>query len=29
MNKEEILNYVMNTPENTNRMVLSDMLDKL
>lgn len=29
MTKEEILNYVMNTPENTNRMVLNDMLDKL
>jgi hypothetical protein len=29
MTKEDVLNYVMNTPENTNRMVLSDMLDKL
>ena len=29
MTKEEILDYVMNTPENTNRMVLSDMLDEL
>ena len=28
MTKEEILDYVMNTPENTNRMVLSDMLDE-
>jgi len=28
MTKEEILNYVMDTPENTNRMVLSDMLDE-
>ena len=28
MTKEDILNYVMNTPNNTNRMVLSDMLDK-
>lgn len=27
MTKEEILDYVMNTPDNTNRMVLSDMLD--
>lgn len=27
MTKEDILNYVMNSPENTNRMVLSDMLD--
>jgi hypothetical protein len=29
MTKEEILEYVMNTPENTNRMVLSDMIDEL
>lgn len=29
MDKETILDYVMNTPENTNRMVLSDMLDEL
>jgi len=28
MDKETILNYVMNTPENTNRVVLSDMLDE-
>jgi len=28
MDKETILNYVMNTPENTNRAVLSDMLDE-
>lgn len=28
MTKEEILNYVMDTPENTNRMVLNDMLDE-
>ena len=28
MTKEDILNYVMNSPENTNRMVLSDMLDE-
>jgi hypothetical protein len=28
MTKEEILEYVLNTPENTNRMVLSDMLDE-
>jgi len=28
MTKEEILNYVMDTPENTNRAVLSDMLDE-
>lgn len=28
MTKEEILDYVMDTPENTNRMVLSDMLDE-
>lgn len=28
MTKEEILNYVMDTPDNTNRMVLSDMLDE-
>lgn len=27
MTKNEILDYVMNTPDNTNRMVLSDMLD--
>ena len=29
MTKENILDYVMNSPENTNRMVLSDMLDEL
>ena len=29
MTKEEILDYVMNSPENTNRMVLSDMLNQL
>lgn len=29
MTKEEILNYVMNTPENTNRMVLNDMINEL
>lgn len=28
MTKEDILDYVMNTPNNTNRMVLSDMLDE-
>ena len=28
MTKEEILNYVMDTPDNTNRRVLSDMLDE-
>lgn len=28
MTKEEILDYVMNTPDNTNRAVLSDMLDE-
>lgn len=28
MTKEEILDYVSQTPENTNRMVLSDMLDE-
>ena len=28
MTKEEILNYVMDTPKNTNRMVLNDMLDE-
>lgn len=28
MTKEEILDYVMNTPENTNRMVLNDMLNE-
>ena len=28
MTKEEILEYVLNTPENTNRAVLSDMLDQ-
>ena len=28
MTKEEILDYVMNTPDNTNRMVLNDMLDE-
>ena len=28
MTKEEILDYVMSTPENTNRAVLSDMLDQ-
>ena len=27
MEKDEILNYVTNTPENTNRAVLGDMLD--
>ena len=29
MTKEEILNYVMDTPENTNRAVLNDMLNEL
>lgn len=29
MTKEEILDYVMNTPENTNRMVLNDMLNQI
>lgn len=29
MTKEDILDYVMNTPNNTNRMVLSNMLDEL
>lgn len=29
MTKEDILNYVMDTPENTNRMVLNDMIDEL
>lgn len=29
MTKEEILDYVMNSPENTNRMVLNDMLNQL
>ena len=29
MTKEEILNYVMDTPNNTNRMVLGDMIDEL
>lgn len=28
MTKEDILDYVINTPNNTNRMVLSDMLDE-
>ena len=28
MTKEEILDYVMDTPDNTNRRVLSDMLDE-
>ena len=28
MTKEEILDYVVNSPENTNRRVLSDMLDE-
>lgn len=27
MTKQDILNYVMNTPENTNPAVLSGMLD--
>ena len=27
MNKEQILDYVMNSPANTNKAVLSDMLD--
>lgn len=29
MGKDEILNYVMNSPENTNRAVLSGMLDEI
>lgn len=29
MTKEEILDYVMNTPNNTNRMVLNDIIDEL
>lgn len=29
MNKEEIIDYVMNTPNNTNRMILEQMLDEL
>jgi hypothetical protein len=29
MTKEEILDYVTNTPENTNRLVLNDMIDEL
>lgn len=29
MTKEEILDYVMNSPNNTNRMVLSGMIDSL
>lgn len=29
MTKEDVLNYVMNTPENTNRRVLEDMIDEL
>lgn len=28
MTKEEILDYILQTPENTNRRVLSDMLDE-
>jgi len=27
MNKAEVLDYIMNTPHNTNRAVLSGMLD--
>ena len=29
MTKEEILDYITNTPENANRRVLSDMIDEL
>lgn len=29
MNKEQIVDYVMNTPNNTNRMILEQMLDEL
>lgn len=29
MNKEQIVDYVMNTPNNTNRMILGQMLDDL
>lgn len=29
MTKEEILDYITSTPENTNRRVLSDMIDEL
>lgn len=29
MTKEDILDYVMNTPNNANRMVLNDMLNEL
>lgn len=29
MEKQDILNYVMNTPRNTNRAVLSSMLDNI
>ena len=29
MTKEEIIDYVINTPENTNKYVLSSMLDEL
>lgn len=29
MTKEEILDYVVNSPENTNRRVLNDMIDEL
>lgn len=28
MNKQDIINYVVNTPHNTNKAVLSDMLDE-
>ena len=27
MNNQEIVNYVMNTPSNTNRAILNQMLD--
>jgi hypothetical protein len=29
MTKKDILDYVMNSPENTNRMVLNDMINEL
>lgn len=28
MNKQDIINYVVKTPHNTNKAVLSDMLDQ-
>lgn len=29
MTKDKIINYIMNTPENTNKYVLDSMLDEL